>query len=265
MTSWPGPIPATPCPGPAAEPSTLDLEPVDLGSLRVAISEDLGFAPVDDGIRQTFRAAAARFRGVFARAEERDPPLDDSANEGVVEVRSAVQKILGPGSERESERQGARRRDRGRDALDRVAKIVNRSLRIAARILDRAADQARLGREPDGQRGRLGGMAEAVLEVGGHRQRRRLDDHPGVRQGLVARDPAIPAAEAEGAAGAGRGERPKPSPARMRAVPASNGLGMTKAPGLSCSARKVLALSFWLAVMGLPPVYGSIGSGQVGD
>jgi amidase len=64
-------------------------DPVDLASLKVAISEDLGFAPVDHGIRQTFRAAAARFCGVFARADERGPPLDDSAHT-VFEVIRAV-------------------------------------------------------------------------------------------------------------------------------------------------------------------------------
>jgi amidase len=73
--SWPqGPIPP---------------EPVDLGSLRVAISEDLGFAPVDDGIRGVFRQAMDRVRGVFARADDRDPPLDDSANEAF-EVTRAI-------------------------------------------------------------------------------------------------------------------------------------------------------------------------------
>jgi Asp-tRNA(Asn)/Glu-tRNA(Gln) amidotransferase A subunit family amidase len=64
-------------------------ELIDLGSLRVAISEDLGFAPVDDGIREVFRAAMARIRGVFARADDRDPPLDDSAN-AAFEVNRAI-------------------------------------------------------------------------------------------------------------------------------------------------------------------------------
>ena len=64
-------------------------ESIDLGSLRVAISEDLGFAPVDDGIRAVFRDAMDRIRGVFARADERDPPLDDSANEAF-EVNRAI-------------------------------------------------------------------------------------------------------------------------------------------------------------------------------
>jgi Asp-tRNA(Asn)/Glu-tRNA(Gln) amidotransferase A subunit family amidase len=63
-------------------------EPVDLGSLRVAISEDLGFAPVDDGIRQVFRAAMGRLRGVFARADDRDPPLDASADDTFEVIRA---------------------------------------------------------------------------------------------------------------------------------------------------------------------------------
>ena len=64
-------------------------ESIDLGSLRVAFSEDLGFAPVDDGIRRVFRDAVARIGGVFARADERDPPLDASANEAF-EVNRAI-------------------------------------------------------------------------------------------------------------------------------------------------------------------------------
>jgi Asp-tRNA(Asn)/Glu-tRNA(Gln) amidotransferase A subunit family amidase len=74
--SWPE-VPATP------------LEPVDLASLRVALSEDLGFAPVDQRIREVFRQAMARVRGVFASADDRDPPLDASANEAF-EVTRAV-------------------------------------------------------------------------------------------------------------------------------------------------------------------------------
>jgi amidase len=74
---------------PAAGQGAGALEPVDLASLRVAVSDDLGFAPVDHDIRRTFRAAVARFATVFGRADERDPPLDDSAHE-VFEVIRAV-------------------------------------------------------------------------------------------------------------------------------------------------------------------------------
>ena len=64
------------------------LEPVDLASLRVALSEDLGFAPVDEGIREVFRQAIGRIRGAFARADDRDPPLDESANEAFEATRA---------------------------------------------------------------------------------------------------------------------------------------------------------------------------------
>jgi amidase len=70
------------------------LEATDLASLRVAISEDLGFAPVDDRIRRVFRDAVARFRGVFARADDRDPPLDESADEAF-EVTRAINFLAG--------------------------------------------------------------------------------------------------------------------------------------------------------------------------
>ncbi len=56
------------------------LEPlgdIDLGSLRVAFSEDLGCAPVDNSIRQVFTDKCAAFRGVFAEAHDRDPDLAD--------------------------------------------------------------------------------------------------------------------------------------------------------------------------------------------
>jgi amidase len=56
----------------------------DLASLRVAISEDLGFAHVDHGIRRTFRAAMGRIEDAFAHLEERDPDMRgaDEAFEG---------------------------------------------------------------------------------------------------------------------------------------------------------------------------------------
>jgi Asp-tRNA(Asn)/Glu-tRNA(Gln) amidotransferase A subunit family amidase len=83
-----------PLSAPGAAPTA---EPVDLGSLRVAISEDLGFAPVDHGIRQTFRDAIVRFRNVFARADDRHPPLDDSAHD-VFEVTRALNFVAAHGT-----------------------------------------------------------------------------------------------------------------------------------------------------------------------
>lgn len=56
---------------------TLEQAPqtIDLASLRVAVSEDLGSAPVDDDIRGVFRARAERMKGFFAACENRDPDL----------------------------------------------------------------------------------------------------------------------------------------------------------------------------------------------
>jgi Asp-tRNA(Asn)/Glu-tRNA(Gln) amidotransferase A subunit family amidase len=68
---------------PAGQP-----EAVDLGSLRVAISEDLGFAPVDDGIRRVFRRVMDGLRGVFAQADDRVPPLDASADAAFEGIRA---------------------------------------------------------------------------------------------------------------------------------------------------------------------------------
>ncbi|HYF53679.1 MAG TPA: amidase family protein [Salinarimonas sp.] len=49
------------------------LAPVDLSSLRVAVSEDLGTAPVEAGVRAAFRARIAASRGWFAAVEEAHP------------------------------------------------------------------------------------------------------------------------------------------------------------------------------------------------
>lgn len=63
----------------------IDPAPVDLATLRVAISEDLGFAPVDRDIRRRFRNAMDEIWGVFAQVEERNPDMTgaDEAFEGV--------------------------------------------------------------------------------------------------------------------------------------------------------------------------------------
>jgi Asp-tRNA(Asn)/Glu-tRNA(Gln) amidotransferase A subunit family amidase len=47
----------------------------DLSSLRVAVSEDLGCAPVDDGIRAVFRSRIEKLAPLFGSCEARDPEL----------------------------------------------------------------------------------------------------------------------------------------------------------------------------------------------
>ena len=48
---------------------------IDLSTLRVAYSEDLGAAPMDDGLREVFRARMAKLGPAFASCEARDPDL----------------------------------------------------------------------------------------------------------------------------------------------------------------------------------------------
>jgi Asp-tRNA(Asn)/Glu-tRNA(Gln) amidotransferase A subunit family amidase len=49
--------------------------PVDLARLKVAVSEDLGFAPVDDGVRSDFRAKLERFGRFFRTLDDACPDL----------------------------------------------------------------------------------------------------------------------------------------------------------------------------------------------
>ncbi len=51
------------------------IDPVDLSTLKVAVSEDLGFAPVDNGIRATFRERVKIFSPAFKECIEQDPDL----------------------------------------------------------------------------------------------------------------------------------------------------------------------------------------------
>ena len=60
---------------PTARSDPASGQPVDLASLRVAVSEDLGFAQVDQRIRTTFRDRVSRFEGAFASCEHRDPEM----------------------------------------------------------------------------------------------------------------------------------------------------------------------------------------------
>ena len=73
-----GADPVDPLAGPVDPADLTSLPEVDLSTLRVAVSEDLGFAPVDTSIRETFRAVIGDIRGSFATVEESTPPLKGS-------------------------------------------------------------------------------------------------------------------------------------------------------------------------------------------
>jgi len=51
------------------------LPPIDLGSVRVAVSTDLGCSPIDNDIRRVFADRISTFRHIFADAQDRDPDL----------------------------------------------------------------------------------------------------------------------------------------------------------------------------------------------
>lgn len=51
--------------------------PVDLSRLRVAVSDDLGFAPIEDGLRQLFRERAGLFDASFRSVDVAAPDLGD--------------------------------------------------------------------------------------------------------------------------------------------------------------------------------------------
>jgi Asp-tRNA(Asn)/Glu-tRNA(Gln) amidotransferase A subunit family amidase len=56
----------------------VDPAPADLSQLKVAFSEDLGFAPVDRTIRKVFRDRKDAIAKRFHAAEDRDPNLGDA-------------------------------------------------------------------------------------------------------------------------------------------------------------------------------------------
>jgi amidase len=62
---------------PWAEDRFNAVAPVDLSTLRVAFSEDLGFAHVDDGLRAVFRERVAAFKSNFRNCAEAAPDLGD--------------------------------------------------------------------------------------------------------------------------------------------------------------------------------------------
>ena len=53
------------------------LKPADLAHFRIAISEDLGTAPLDDDIRQCFRRKIKGIQHIFLSTQHQDPPFDD--------------------------------------------------------------------------------------------------------------------------------------------------------------------------------------------
>jgi amidase len=71
--------PRDPLSHPFGAESLETIEPLDLSSLRVAVSPDLGFAQVDNGIRETFAACVEAFRPAFGACLERNPDMESAS------------------------------------------------------------------------------------------------------------------------------------------------------------------------------------------
>jgi hypothetical protein len=124
-------------------------------------------------------------------------------------------------------------------ALDGKRKVVDRILGVAGKVLDRSADAAGFRGEPDRFGGLLGIMRPAVLQIRVDGQVRGRGDDPAVFDDRVEPSmfitPRLVVASAS-----------NPIAASSFAVPASQGLGMMKAPGRSCRALNAFAFSIWL-------------------
>jgi Asp-tRNA(Asn)/Glu-tRNA(Gln) amidotransferase A subunit family amidase len=71
------------------------LADVDLGEISVAISEDLGFAPIDNDIRETFQNAMSKIETAFASTNRVNPPL--AGADEAFEVNRAISFVAAHG------------------------------------------------------------------------------------------------------------------------------------------------------------------------
>ena len=163
-----------------------------------------------------------------------DPLEGQEPGDRVVEVGAAPDEVLGPGGEREGERQAAGGFRRGRHPLDRVVEGVD-PLAVAV-VLDRSADGPGLGHGGDRGRRRLGRGSVAVLEVDRERHdtAATTDRTCWVTSASVTRPSWRPSENAKPELVVATAR--KPSDSSRRAEPASHGLGMTNVPD-SCRAR----------------------------
>ena len=148
-------------------------------------------------------------RGEAGRVEHVRPRLlvGLEAADGVRQVAAADEEVLRPRGQHERMRVGVRHRRGGAHALDRQLEGVDRFVGARRRILDRAAGETGGRGEADGLGDRLRRVAEAVLQVGAHRQVGGADDRGHVRQHPLAADAVVALTGSECRAGAGRRQR----------------------------------------------------------
>jgi Asp-tRNA(Asn)/Glu-tRNA(Gln) amidotransferase A subunit family amidase len=83
-----GSDPRDPLSRPQSRDQLTTLPEIDLGEVRAAYSEDLGFAPISAAVRRLFRQRRARLGDFFASCEPRDPDLGEATR--AFEVLRAV-------------------------------------------------------------------------------------------------------------------------------------------------------------------------------
>ncbi|KAK3654682.1 hypothetical protein LTR56_003955 [Elasticomyces elasticus] len=115
----------------------LTLKPVDVAGLRVGISEDLGFAPIDKVVRETFRRKMETISGAFALCEDSGTSMK-GAEEAYMGVR-ALHLLSG---------NSARYREHGKD-LDKnlVWNIEDALNKTPTQYAEAVAEQTRIHRE----------------------------------------------------------------------------------------------------------------------
>ncbi len=120
LTGLAGNDPYDPMSGPITVDEFADLAEVDLSSLRVVISEDLGIAPVDDDIRAAFRKYVGSIATVFSSCERRDPDM-----EGAREIFWALRSVTFLANH------GERYREYGQDLAPNVVANVEAALAMS--------------------------------------------------------------------------------------------------------------------------------------
>jgi amidase len=120
----------------AVAPPPAELIGPDLGTLRVAVSADLGCAPVDRGIAALFNTRVARLRHLFRDMEERAPDFS-----GVHEIFETLRGVIFVAAHRE-------RLETAREKLDRnVIDNTERGLKLSLADVARAhVEQTKLYR-----------------------------------------------------------------------------------------------------------------------
>jgi amidase len=111
------------------DPASLQRLPsVDLASLRVALTPDLGFAPVERGVADSFTAKTGLFRHVFAAADDTTPDCT-GADDAFAVLRAVA--FLGNHEEKVRTRPG----DVGPNVRDNVAEGLRYTASDVARAL----------------------------------------------------------------------------------------------------------------------------------